>query len=134
MHKSKASKVNSRLLYGMMFLAVVVFGCVFVLLYMSYQKTDETECRADFYDIYVSSAFNGDSIAVYVDDSILFMGLVSTSDDIVLHAEGRKNENSMISVEDVAAEETCNENLPQEPSRIFIEKINGISIRAEKKP
>lgn len=133
--QNKASRVNRGLLLGMMFLAVVVFGSVFALLYLSYQKPEATARETDFYEISLSQAFKGDSLIVSVNDSILFSGIMPTSvkTDMVFHAEGSKEELSMMSIADLSAGKTLNENLPEEPSKIFIEKTDGISIRTEKK-
>ncbi len=135
--QNKASRVNRGLLYGMMILAVIVFGCVFALLYLSYHKPDTTARETNFYEINISQMFKGDSLIIYINDSILFTGTIpvsaDTDTDIILHAEGCKEEASMVSISDISTGETLNENLPEEPSKIFIEKTTGISIRTEKK-
>ncbi|MCM1311983.1 MAG: hypothetical protein NC206_02975 [Bacteroides sp.] len=133
--QSKASKINRGLLFGMMFLAVIVFGCVFAMLYVSFEKTDIEARVTSFYEVSISRDFGGDSLLVFINDSMVFTGTVPSGmeKDTVLHAGGSVGEIQMMSVADLSTGESLNENLPKEPSKIFVEKPEGISIRTENK-
>jgi len=40
LRNNRAVKLNRYMMFGMFFLGVIVLGCVFAFLYMSYSKTD----------------------------------------------------------------------------------------------
>ena len=40
LRNNRAVKLNRYMMFGMFFLGIIVLGCVFAFLYMSYSKTD----------------------------------------------------------------------------------------------
>ena len=66
---NKAARLNRYMMFGMFFLGIIVLGCVFGFLYLSFNKTDNP---------FVQSPQTGemrDSIVVLVSDSTLLDSL-----------------------------------------------------------
>lgn len=40
LHNNRAAKLNRYMMFGMFFLGIIVLGCVFAFLYLSYNRTD----------------------------------------------------------------------------------------------
>ena len=69
LRNNKATKLNRYMMFGMFFLGIIVLGCVFAFLYLSFNKTDNP---------FVQQPQDGDvqdSIVFIVSDSILLDSL-----------------------------------------------------------
>ena len=65
LRNNKATRLNRYMMFGMFFLAIIVLGCVFAFLYLSFNKTDNP---------FVGQPSEGepqDSIVLIVSDSTL---------------------------------------------------------------
>ena len=65
LRNNRAARLNRYMMFGMFFLGIIVLGCVFAFLYLSFNKTDNP---------FVQQPKNGDapdSIVFLVTDSIL---------------------------------------------------------------
>lgn len=69
LRNNKASRLNRYMMFGMFFLGIIVLGCVFAFLYLSFNKTDNP---------FVQQPQGGDapdSIIFIVNDSTLLDSL-----------------------------------------------------------
>lgn len=113
---NKLARANRSMLFGMMFLAVIVFGSVFAMLYMSFEKSEDCK-NIPLYTISISPALTGDSVMIVVNDSTLFCGLVTpenASEDSCLTIPSAGEQN-MISIVNFTKGVTLHDNLPPAP-------------------
>lgn len=80
---NKSINSNKQFMIGNGILAFGVFFIVCLFLYLSFrtpQTADQSKTSADLYTIQVENSFAGDSISVYINDSLLLMynGIDST--------------------------------------------------------
>jgi hypothetical protein len=66
LRNNRAAKLNRYMMFGMFFLGIIVLGCVFAFLYLSYNKTDNPFVQQPQEENSVS-----DSIVILVNDSTL---------------------------------------------------------------
>lgn len=123
---SKASRFNRQMMTGMGFFAIILFGCVFAMLYYSFQNVSDKRIINDYYAITFDNSICNDSVAVAVNDSILFSGIAA--DSVFIRADGNTEQN-MLSVTDLTDSCTLNTDLPLEPSSVRI--FNDGKLRIE---
>lgn len=67
LRNNKATRLNRYMMFGMLFLGIIVLGCVFAFLYLSFNKTDNPFVKQD--------GGVSDSIIFMVSDSALLDSL-----------------------------------------------------------
>ena len=70
LRNNKATRLNRYMMFGMLFLGVIVIGCVFAFLYLAYSKTDNP-----FVEQQPQNVNATDSIVFIVSDSTLLDSL-----------------------------------------------------------
>lgn len=65
LRNNKATRLNRYMMFGMFFLGIIVLGCVFAFLYLSFNKTDNPFVQQ------LQNADAPDSIVFIVSDSTL---------------------------------------------------------------
>lgn len=104
-------------------LAFGVFAVVIIFLYMSFRfkrDADKVQTYEGVYNIEISKDFAGDSIAIYLNDSLL---LDQTMTDAVLKLEVKRfAEENALMVVDNKTDQTTPFNLNPEGSRIEVKK------------
>lgn len=121
LRNSKSARTNRSMLFGMMFLAVIVLGSVFAMLYLSFEKNSEAK-DAPLYTMSISPALIGDSLMIVVNDSVIFNGMVTplnTGEEKVLTAPSAGEQN-MISIVNLTTGETLHDNMPPAPITLTI--------------
>ena len=126
---SKASRFNRQMMTGMGFFAIILLGCVFGMLYYSFQNVSDTRIVKDYYGLTFDKSIHNDSVSVAVNDSVLFEGIAS--DTVFVRSDGNMEQN-MLSVTDLTTSQTLNADLPLEPSSILVYKDSRIRIKTTK--
>jgi hypothetical protein len=106
-------------------LAFALFAIVLLFLYISFRfqrKAGESHAFGDAYVVALSPSMSGDSVSVYLNDSLLFHGLVP--------AEGRTDtvqrwaeENVLLLVAHNDSDRVTPFALPQEPAQVEIKRV-----------
>ena len=107
-------------------LAFGVFFIVCLFLYLGFrfqQKEDKPQVFEDFYTITLSNQFAGDSIAVYINDSLLFNRTVQEGG--LKMQVNRFAEENVLMVVDSKTDALTPFNLSKEGSLVNIDKKNG---------
>ena len=81
---NKSINSNKQFMIGNGILAFGVFFIVCLFLYLSFrtpQTADQSKTSADLYTIQVENSFAGDSISVYINDSLLLYYAYENMDD-----------------------------------------------------
>lgn len=119
----KSLNTNKQFMLGNGILAFGVFAVVIIFLYMSFRfkrDADKVQTYEGVYNIEISKDFAGDSIAVYLNDSLL---LDQTMTDAVLKLEVKRfAEENALMVVDNKTDQTTPFNLNPEGSRIEVKK------------
>lgn len=119
----KSLNTNKQFMLGNGILAFGVFAVVIIFLYMSFRfkrDADKVQTYEGVYNIEISKDFAGDSIAVYLNDSLL---LDQTMTDAVLKLEVKRfAEENALMVVDNKTDQTTPFNLNPKGSRIEIKK------------
>lgn len=123
---SKASRFNRQMMTGMGFFAIILFGCVFAMLYYSFQNVSDKRVVKDYYAIAFDKSICNDSVTIAVNDSVIFSGIAT--DTAFIRADGNTEQN-MLSVTDITNSKTLNTDLPLEPSSVRI--FNDTKLRIE---
>ncbi len=108
-------------------LAFAVFAVVIIFLYMSFRlkrQLDGERHYAETYDVSLVSGFEGDSVSVYVNDSLLYSAVVGT-DTITLHAPRTADDNILV-VESHQSNHTDYFNLKPEGGKVILSRKGGI--------
>lgn len=109
---------NGILAFGVFFIV-----CLFLYLGFRFQKKDGEKAFQDIYTVCIEKSMAGDSISVYVNDSLLMNQTMSESDmKFQIH---RFAEESMLMVVDNHTEEITPFNLNPKGSIVRIQKKNG---------
>lgn len=124
----KAARFNRQMMSGMAVFAILLLACVFGMLYYSFRNMDDRRVIANLYAVRFATGMT-DSVEVAVNDSVLFKGVAS--DTLFLQGNGNPTQN-MISVSDLTTGETCNENLPVEPTAVVISADDGLKVSTAK--
>lgn len=122
---NKSINSNKQFMIGNGILAFGVFFIVCLFLYLSFRtsKTDKTKVSSDLYTIQIGNSFAGDSISVYVNDSLLLnctMGATALTLQVNRFAE----ENALMIV-DNKSDEITPFSLNPKGSIVNVEKENG---------
>lgn len=119
----KSLNTNKQFMLGNGILAFGVFAVVIIFLYMSFRfkrDADKVQTYEGVYNIEISKDFAGDSIAIYLNDSLL---LDQTMTDAVLKLEVKRfAEENALMVVDNKTDQTTPFNLNPEGSRIEVKK------------
>ncbi len=133
----KSINSNKQFMIGNGILAFGVFFIVCLFLYLGFrgQSKDPQQKQVfeGFYAIEVAGSFSGDSLSVYINDSLL---LDRTMDDSAFKFQvERFAEESMLMVVENRTDNVTPFNLNPEGSRVFISKRNGkVFIEEKEKP
>lgn len=122
---SKSINSNKQFMVGNGILAFGVFFivCLFLYLGFRFQKKDGEQAFQDIYTVCVEKSMAGDSISVYINDSLL-MNQTMTDADRKFQVR-RFAKESMLMVVDNQTEEITPFNLNPKGSLIRIQKKNG---------
>lgn len=122
---SKSINSNKQFMVGNGILAFGVFFivCLFLYLGFRFQKKDGEQAFQDIYTVCVEKSMAGDSISVYINDSLLMNQTMADADR--KFQVRRFAEESMLMVVDNQTEEITPFNLNPKGSLIRIQKKNG---------
>ncbi|MCD7924296.1 MAG: hypothetical protein LUI85_06200 [Bacteroides sp.] len=119
----KSLNTNKQFMVGNGMLAFGVFAVIIIFLYMSFRfqrKADRVQTYEGVYNIELANSFAGDSIAVYINDSLL---LNQTMPDATLKLEvTRFAEDNVLMVVDNKTDKTTPFNLNPKGSRVEVKK------------
>jgi len=124
---------NKQFMIGNGMLAFGVFAVIIIFLYMSFRfqrKVDKLQIYEGAYSIELTSSFAGDSIAVYLNDSLL---LDRTMPDANLKVEIKRfAEDNVLMVVDNKTDKTTPFNLSPKGSRVEVKKSGDVIYILEK--
>lgn len=122
---NKSINSNKQFMIGNGILAFGVFFIVCLFLYLSFRtsKTDKTKVSSDLYTIQIGNGFAGDSISVYVNDSLL-LNCTMGSTALTLQVNRFAEENALMIV-DNKSDEITPFSLNPKGSIVNVEKENG---------
>lgn len=122
---NKSINSNKQFMIGNGILAFGVFFIVCLFLYLSFRtsKTDKTKVSSDLYTIQIGNSFAGDSISVYVNDSLL-LNCTMGSTALTLQVNRFAEENALMIV-DNKSDEITPFSLKPKGSIVNVEKENG---------
>ncbi len=123
--RNKSINSNKQFMIGNGLLAFGVFFVVCLFLYLGFRSRSKGEQRAfeGVYTVEITSGFAGDSLSVFVNDSLL-MNRTMGSADVTLQIE-RFAEESVLMVVDNRTENITPFNLNPKGSKVSISKRNG---------
>ena len=108
-------------------LAFGVFAVIIIFLYMSFRfqrKADKVQTYEGVYNIELTNSFAGDSIAVYLNDSLLFNSNIENA--TVKFQVKRFAEESTLMIVDNHTDEITPFNLNPEGSRVEVKKSGDV--------
>lgn len=118
---------NKQFMIGNGMLAFGVFAVIIIFLYMSFRfqrKADKVQTYEGVYNIELANSFAGDSIAVYLNDSLL---LDQTMPDASLKVEIKCfAEDNVLMVVDNKTDKTTPFNLNPKGSRVEVKKSGDV--------
>ena len=124
---------NKQFMIGNGILAFGVFAVIIIFLYMSFRfqrNADKVQTYEGVYNIELANSFAGDSIAVYLNDSLL---LNQTMPDATLKLEvTRFAEDNVLMVVDNKTDKTTPFNLNPKGSRVEVKKKGDVIYLLEK--
>ena len=122
---NKSINSNKQFMIGNGILVFGVFFIVCLFLYLSFRtsKTDKTKVSSDLYTIQIGNSFAGDSISVYVNDSLL-LNCTMGSTALTLQVNRFAEENALMIV-DNKSDEITPFSLNPKGSIVNVEKENG---------
>ena len=122
---NKSINSNKQFMIGNGILAFGVFFIVCLFLYLSFRtsKTDKTKVSSDLYTIQIGNSFAGDTISVYVNDSLL-LNCTMGSTALTLQVNRFAEENALMIV-DNKSDEITPFSLNPKGSIVNVEKENG---------
>lgn len=126
---SKSIDSNKQFMIGNGLLAFGVFFIVFLFLYLGFRsqrKEGQAEAFSDKYILTLDNSLAGDSLSVYINDSLLLNQTMKESSVRLLI--NRFAEESMLMVVDNHTEEITPFNLNPKGSEVSVEKKNGKSL------
>lgn len=115
---------NKQFMVGNGILAFAVIIVVVIFVYMSLKVKNDKEKEATYSEVYnieLTSGFIGDSVSVYLNDSLLLNQLIQ-SDTIKLSAQ-RFAEQSALLIVDNKTEKISTFNLTEEGDNVFLRKV-----------
>lgn len=124
---NKSINSNKQFMIGNGILAFGVFFIVCLFLYLSFRNqsksNDKEKAFAGIYTIEISDSFTGDSLSVYINDSLLFNSSIGST--AVKFQVKRFAEESTLMVVNNQTDELTPFNLNTEGSLVEVEKKNG---------
>lgn len=124
---NKSINSNKQFMIENGILAFGVFFIVCLFLYLGFRNqsksNDKEKTFAGIYTVEIADSFTGDSLSVYINDSLLFNS--SIGDAAVKFQVKRFAEESTLMVVDNHTDEITPFNLNPEGSQIAVEKKNG---------
>ena len=124
---SKSIDSNKQFMVGNGILAFGVFFIVCLFLYLGFrfqQKPNTQKIKYNnMYSIQVDKSFDGDSLNIYINDSLLISK--KFTDKIIKFQVNRFSENSVLMVVNNQNDEMIPYNLDPDGSKVNIEKRNG---------
>ena len=118
---------NKQFMIGNGMLAFGVFAVIIIFLYMSFRfqrKADKVQTYEGVYNIELTNSFAGDSIAVYLNDSLLLDQIMP---DANLKVEIKRfAEDNVLMVVDNKTDKTTHFNLNPEGSRVEVKKSGDV--------
>lgn len=124
---------NKQFMVGNGMLAFGVFAVIIIFLYMSFRfqrKADKVQTYEGVYHIELTNSFAGDSIAVYLNDSLL---LEQTMPNATLKLEvSRFAEDNVLMVVDSKTDKTTPFNLNPNGSRVEVKKSGEVIYMLER--
>ena len=124
---------NKQFMIGNGMLAFAVFAVIMIFLYMSFRfqrKADKVQTYEGVYHIELADGFAGDSIAVYLNDSLL---IDRTMPDATLKLEvERFAEDNVLMVVDNKTDKTTPFNLNPKGSRVEVKKSGDMIYMLER--
>lgn len=122
---NKSINSNKQFMIGNGILAFGVFFVVCLFLYLSFRtaRNDQTKVSSDLYTIQIGNSFAGDSISVYVNDSLL-LNCTMGSTALTLQVNRFAEENALMIV-DNKSDEITPFSLNPKGSIVNVEKENG---------
>lgn len=121
MSYTKHLNKNNQFMVGIFVMVFAVFCVIGIFLWMCYDKAEEFKQAKRGYQIELAEGFAGDSIQLYVNDSILFENRVS-ADTLVTISFKPFAEQHMISIGDVETGMAKNMNISGESGRIVLKR------------
>ncbi len=126
---NRATRFNRKMTMASAVFAIILLGCVFGMLYYSFQNVREKDKKIpNLYSIRFDAGFT-DSVSVAVNDSVVFTGM--PTDTTFVGADGNNKQN-MLSVEDFTTNETAHFDLPLEPSAVVVDHDKKLTIQTFK--
>lgn len=124
---NKSINSNKQFMIGNGILAFGVFFIVCLFLYLGFRNQSKSDGKekafAGIYTVEITDSFTGDSLSVYINDSLLFHSSVGNT--AVKFQVKRFAEESTLMVVDTRTDEITPFNLNSEGSQVTIEKKNG---------
>lgn len=129
---NKAIQSNKQFIVGNGILAFGVFFIVILFLYLSFRSKNKTETPqfAETFSITLDKSLSSDSVAVYVNDSLLFNQMVGEATRLQVR---RFSETNMLMVVNQATQEASSFNLDPKALQIRVQKTEqpGYQISAK---
>lgn len=124
---NKSINSNKQFMIGNGILAFGVFFIVCLFLYLGFRgqskNDDKTKTFEGLYAIEIADSFNGDSLSVYINDSLLFNSTLGNS-SVKFQVKRFAEENTLMVV-DNRTDEVTPFNLNAKGSQVQIQKKNG---------
>lgn len=123
--KNKSVNSNKQFMIGNGLLAFGVFFVVCFFLYLSFRSSSKKEQQVfeGIYTVEITSGFAGDSLSVFVNDSLLMNRMMGDT-DVTLQLE-RFAEESVLMIVDNRTENITPFNLNPKGSKVNVSKRNG---------
>lgn len=126
---NRATRFNRRMSAASAVFAIILLGCVFGMLYYSFQNQKQTDKTIpNMYSVRFDTGF-ADSVTVAINDSVVFEGIAN--DTLFVGADGNNMQN-MISIDDHSIGKSLNQDLPAEPSAVIISGKEKIKIETQR--
>ena len=113
---------NNQFMFGIFALVVAVFMVVGIFLYMCYEKAAEINVKREF-RIELSQGFVGDSIQVWLNDSLVYEHKVPNDSVVIAHQP--TDDQYMLSVEDMISGQARNMNVHIKSGRLILQRAAG---------
>lgn len=123
--KNKSVNSNKQFMIGNGLLAFGVFFVVCFFLYLGFRSSSKKEQQVfeGIYTVEITSGFAGDSLSVFVNDSLLMNRMMGNT-DVTLQLE-RFAEESVLMIVDNRTENITPFNLSPKGSKVNVSKRNG---------
>ena len=118
----KSLNHNKAFMFGIMAMGMVVIGVTIIFWMWCFPDGSKNIAQRNAYSVELKDGFVGDSVRVYMNDSVLFAGAVTTN-GLAWTAphEGMQN---VVAVEDMVSGESRQFNVSVEKGRLLLHKKN----------